>query len=72
MTDMIEIVKNYEKLHRLAMIDMILKTTSDYVRDVISRVEDEFDDCEDFDDYATESVIRHIKEDIEVLKKYID
>ena len=67
-----EIAENYEKLHRLAMIDMILKTTSDYVRDVISRVEDEFNDCEDFEDYVTESVIKHVKEDLKVLEKYID
>lgn len=72
MTDMKEIAENYEKLHRLAMINMILKTTSDYIRDVISRVEDEFNDCEEFDDYVTESVIKHVKESIKVLQSYVD
>ena len=43
-----EITENYEKLHRLQMIETILDKMHSYVRDVVSRVEDDFDDCEDF------------------------
>ena len=48
-----EIAENNEKLHRLQMINIILKNMSSYVDDVVSRLEDEFDDCEDFEDYVT-------------------
>ena len=50
-----EITENYEKLHRLQMIDTILHEMYSYVHDVVSRVEDDFDDCEDFEDYITEN-----------------
>ena len=43
-----EITENYEKLHRLQMIETILDKMHSYVRDVVSRVEDDFDDCVDF------------------------
>ena len=66
-----EIAENYEKLHRLDMINTILRKTSDYVSDVVERVGEDFDDCEEFEDYVTESVIKHIKENFEVLEKYI-
>ena len=72
MTDMIEIIEDYEKLHRLKMIDVILKEASDYVRNIASRVDDDFNDCGDFDDYALESVIKHVKEDFKVLQSYVD
>lgn len=67
-----EIAENYEKLHRLDMIETILRKTYEYVRDVVERVNDDFDDCEDFEDYVTESVIKHVKENLKVLEKYID
>ena len=67
-----EITENYEKLHRLDMIETILRKTYEYVRDVVERVHDDFDDCEDFENYVTESVIKHVKEDLKVLEKYID
>lgn len=66
-----EIAENYEKLHRLQMIDTILMNMSSYVHEVVSRVEDDFDDCEDFEDYVTESVIKTTKENLETLNKYI-
>ena len=67
-----EITENYEKLHRLEMINTILRRTSDYVSDVVERVGEDFDDCEEFEDYVTESVIKHIKENLKVLGSYID
>ena len=67
-----DITENYEKLHRLQMIDTILRNISSYVDDVVSRLEDEFDDCEDFEDYVTESIIKNTRENIETLSKYID
>lgn len=67
-----EIAENYEKLHRLDMINTILRKTSDYVSDVVERVGEDFDDCEEFEDYVTESVIKHIKENLKVLGSYID
>lgn len=67
-----EIAENYEKLHRLDMINTILRRTSDYVSDVVERVGEDFDDCEEFEDYVTESVIKHIKENLKVLGSYID
>ena len=66
-----EITENYEKLHRLEMINTILRRTSEYVSDIVGRVCDDFDDCEEFEDYITESVIKHVKENFEVLEKYI-
>jgi predicted nuclease with TOPRIM domain len=67
-----EIAENNEKLHRLQMINMILRNMSSYVDDVVSRLEDEFDDCEDFEDYVTESIIKNTRENIETLSKYIN
>lgn len=67
-----EIAENNEKLHRLQMINIILKNMSSYVDDVVSRLEDEFDDCEDFEDYVTESIIKNTRENIETLSKYIN
>lgn len=67
-----DITENYEKLHRLQMINIILKNMSSYVDDVVSRLEDEFDDCEDFEDYVTESIIKNTRENIETLSKYIN
>lgn len=54
------------------MINTILRMTSEYVSDVVERVCDDFDDCEEFEDYITESVIKHVYENFEVLKKYIE
>ena len=66
-----EITENYEKLHRLQMIDTILHEMYSYVHDIVSRVEDDFDDCEDFEDYITESVIKNTKENLMTLEKYL-
>lgn len=66
-----EISENYEKLHRLQMIDTLLKTTSTYVSNVVTRVEDDFDDCDDFEDYITEDLIKRTNSDLDVLKKYL-
>ncbi len=67
-----DITENYEKLHRLQMINTILRNMSSYVDDVVNRLEDDFDDCEDFDDYVTESVIKNTRENIEILSRYIN
>ena len=67
-----DITENYEKLHKLQMINIILRNMSSYVDDVVSRLEDDFDDCEDFDDYVTESIIKNTRENIETLSKYIN
>lgn len=67
-----EITENYEKLHRLEMINIILRMTLRYVSDVVERARENFDDCEEFEDYITESVIKHVYENFEVLKKYIE
>lgn len=66
-----EITENYEKLHRLQMIETILREMHSYVHDVVSRVEDDFDDLEDFEDYITESVIKNTKENLRILGKYL-
>lgn len=67
-----DITENYEKLHRLQMIDTILKNMFEFVNDVVSRVEDDFDDFEEFEDYVTESVINNTKENLVLLNKYLD
>lgn len=67
-----EFTENYEKLHRLEMINIILRMTLRYVSDVVERARENFDDCEEFEDYITESVIKHVYENFEVLKKYIE
>ena len=67
-----DIAENNEKLHRLQMINMILRNMSSYVDDVVSRLEEEFDDCEDFEDYVTESIIKNTKANMEILSKYIN
>ena len=66
-----EIAENYEKLHRLQMIETILREMHSYVHDVVSRVEDDFDDLEDFEDYITDSVIKNTKENLRTLDKYL-
>lgn len=62
-----EITNNYEKLHRLQMIDVILYQMCSYVHDVVSSVEEDFDDCKEFEDYITESVINSTKENLVIL-----
>ncbi len=66
-----KMTENYEKLHRLQMIDVILMEISSYVHDIVSNVEDYFDDCDDFDDHITESVIINTRENIATLNKYL-
>ena len=68
--------ENYEKLHRLQMIEIILREMHSYVRNVVNRIEEDFDCCEDFkeyvfDDYITESVIKNTKENMATLGKYV-
>ena len=46
------------------MIDSILREMYFYVHNVVGRVEDEFDDCEEFEEYITESIIKNTKENI--------
>lgn len=52
------------------MIDSILREMYFYVHNVVGRVEDEFDDCEEFEEYITESIIKNTKENIATLSKY--
>lgn len=66
-----EITKNNEKLHRLQMIDAILYQSYSYVHDIVNRLDDEFDDCVDFEDYVTESIIKNTKENLSTLNKYL-
>lgn len=66
-----EIVKNQEKLHRLEMIKNILYQTYNYVNDIYDRVQDEFCDLEDFEDYITESVIKTTKDNLGRLQKFL-
>lgn len=53
------------------MIRTILCEAYSYVSDILERVSDDFDDCEDFEDYVTESIIKAANESIELLKKYL-
>ena len=71
MSTLKDITENYEKLHRLQMIDMILGQMHSYVHDVVCTIEDEFDYNEDFDDYVTEGLFKNVKEDLAVLGKYL-
>ena len=68
--------ENYEKLHRLQMIEIILREMHSYVHNVVTRIEEDFDCCEDFeeyvfDDYITESIIKNTKENMATLGKYV-
>lgn len=67
-----EITENYEKLHRLQMIEMILKTTYDFVENTVREIVECFDNYEDFDDEATNIIIKNIKENLATLDKYMD
>ena len=66
-----EITENYEKLHRLQMIDTILHQMHSYVHDVVCTIENDFDFNEDFEDYVTEGLIRNIREDLTILDRYL-
>ena len=66
-----EITENYEKLHRLQMIDTILQQMHSYVHDVVCTIENDFDFNEDFEDYVTEGLIRNIREDLTILDRYL-
>ena len=67
-----EITENYEKLHRLQMIEMILKTTYDFVENTVREIVECFDNYEDFDDEATDIIIKNIKENLVTLDKYLN
>ena len=66
-----EITENYEKLHRLQMIEMILKTTYDFVDNTVREIAEAFDNYEDFDDEATDIIIKNVKENLSTLDKYL-
>ena len=67
-----EITENYEKLHRLQMIEMILKTTYDFVDNTVREIIECFDNYEDFDDEATDIIIKNVKENFSTLDKYLN
>ena len=67
-----EITENYEKLHRLQMIEMILKTTYDFVENTVREIVECFDNYEDFDDEATNIIIKNVKENLATLDKYLN
>ena len=67
-----EITENYKKLHKLQMIEMILKTTYDFVYNTVREVVDNFDNYEDFDDDAINIIIKDVKESLAMLDKYMD
>ena len=67
-----EITENYEKLHRLQMIEMILKTTYDFVDNTVREIVECFDNYEDFDDEATDIIIKNVKENLATLDKYLN
>ena len=67
-----EITENYEKLHRLQMIEIILKTTYDFVDHTVREIVECFDNYEDFDDEATDIIIKNIKENLATLDKYLN
>ena len=67
-----EITENYEKLHKLKMIQSTIANMYNFVADVVGRLYDDFDDCEDFENYITDSVIKYINERIPVLKQLLD
>ena len=66
-----DITENYEKLHRLQMIEMILKTTYDFVENTVREIVECFDNYEDFDDEATDIIIKNVKENLSTLDKYL-
>ena len=71
-----EITENYEKLHRLQMIDTILGTIRGYTSEMVSQIEDKFDYCDDSEEFkaikdSIESVIDKVKTDIKVLEQYL-
>lgn len=61
-----EITENYEneKLAKLQMIKIILRQMLLYVHDATNRVEDDFDDCENFEDDIIEIVIKNTSENL--------
>lgn len=71
-----EITENYEKLHRLQMIDTILGTIRGYTREMTSQIEDKFDYCDDSEEFeaikdSIESVIDKVKDDMAILDSYL-
>ena len=67
-----EITENYEKLHRLQMIEMILKTTYDFVYNTVREVVENFDNYEDFDDDTINIIVKNVKENLAMLDKYMN
>lgn len=65
------IAVNYEKLHRLKMIETILHEMHSYVHDVVDSIEDIFacsdDGCCDIEDYIIENVVNNTRENIATL-----
>ena len=66
-----DITENYEKLHRLQMIEMILKTTYDFAENTVREIAEAFDNYEDFDEGATDIIIKNVKENLSTLDKYL-
>lgn len=66
-----DICDNYGKLHRLEMIETLLRASSKNVTEIVARVQDDFDDCEPFEESITETVITQVNQAITALKMYL-
>ena len=62
-------LNNFEKLHRLDMIERSLSTISSYANNVISEINDDFEYEEDLNDTEIAKIISRIKSDLELLVK---
>lgn len=66
-----ESVKNNEKLHRLQIVDTLLDSIHQYVKQIINHVEKVSENGESYKDCITESMINDVKADIKLLNKYL-
>lgn len=64
-------IDNQGKLHRLEMINSLLYQTYHYVNDIYEKIQDEFYDLENFDDHIIESVVNTIKNNLDILQKFL-
>lgn len=62
-------INNYEKLHRLNMIERSLSTISSYANNVIEEINNDFEYEEDVNDIEITKIITRIKSDLEILTK---
>lgn len=70
-----DFTEKYEKVHQLNMITSVLGRMNEYANNISGRFEDDFDCCEDVEDFdisGIEIALDRMRNDIRTLQQYLN